>query len=103
MKITGAQWNAYLASWPDGWWFDDSDETFDGKEPTTGNAPPDAVVQFSCGVILDERQNEIGGLVSHYKKWVKSQNTAFLLCEIPKEHEEALRSFLRDHGGKVGA
>ena len=103
MKTTGALWNAYLASWPDGQWFDDSDETYDCKEPVEADAPANAVVEFSCGTVLTRDNKEVGGLVPHFRKWLNARDHITVLCEIPKQHEEALRAFLKQHGGKAVA
>ncbi len=104
MKTTGAQWNAYLASWPEGQWFDDSDETINGKpgDEIDGDIPADAVVEFSCGVIYADRDDAEGvALVSHFRKWLKAQSTAYLLCEVPKGKEDELKAFLKRLGGRV--
>jgi hypothetical protein len=101
MKTTGALWNAYLASWPDGQWFDDSDETFDGKEPTAADAAPSAVVEFRSGSICDIDGKEIGQLVPHFRKWLKAQSTVAVLCEVQKDKADELAAFVKSLGGKV--
>lgn len=105
MKTTGAQWSAYMASWPDGQWFDDSDETFNGISPDEWGdkpIPPDAVVEFSYGVVFANQDDREGiSLTRHFRRWLKAQSVDVLLCEVPKEKADALRQAVSALGGKV--
>jgi hypothetical protein len=102
MKTTYGEWKAYLDSWPDGQWFDDSDETIDGvsADEVSGDPRPEAVVEFTCGLVYDKEGRDFD-LIRHFGKWRKAQKVDRVLCEIPKEHTDALRTFLRQHGGKL--
>jgi hypothetical protein len=104
MKTTYAEWKAYLDSWPDGQWYDDADETIDGvpADVFSGDPPASAVVEFSCGLVITDDKQEFD-LIRHFSKWRKAQKVDRVLCEIPKEHREALKAFLREHGGKEAA
>lgn len=102
MKTTGAVWNAYLASWPDDQWFDDSDETFNGKEAGGESAPDDAVVEFSCGVVyLNEDDSDGVSLVSHFRRWLKAQSIAYVQCEVPKDRLDEFNGYMEAMGVKV--
>lgn len=48
MKTYGATWNAYLESWPEGQWYEDSDETINGTPcDDVAHIDSDAVVEFT--------------------------------------------------------
>lgn len=105
MKTNGATWKAYLDSWPDGQWFDDSDEMVNGRPaldlPHT-LIPDNAEVAFTCGVVFrNERDQEGVNLVPHFRRWLKAQTHTRLVVEIPKEHEQELTEFLSSIGGKA--
>lgn len=104
MKTNGATWKAYLDSWPDCQWFDDSDETYDGHEPSEINPDPDdaAVVAFTCGVVYMTREDREGkSLVSHFNKWLKAQTHTNVMCQVPKDKLEQFESSLKGLGGKL--
>lgn len=101
MKTNGATWKAYLASWPDGQWYDDHDETFDGKQ---GEGDPDdkAVVEVTCGVIYaDENDHEGKDLIRHFKAWERSLTRVHVVCEVPKDKLDELAELLKGIGGKA--
>jgi hypothetical protein len=104
MKTNGATWKAYIASWPEGQWFDDSDETFDGisgadydKDP-----PDDAVVVFTYGVVYATREDRDGkSLVSHFRAWLKAQTHTNVVCQVPNAKLEEFEAFLKTIGAKA--
>lgn len=101
MKTNGATWKAYLASWPDGQWYDDHDESFDGKTP---DGEPDdlAVVEVSCGVIYENDDDREGkDLIRHFRAWERSLTRANVVCEVPKDKLDELAAWLKGIGGKV--
>lgn len=102
MKTNGATWKAYLASWPEGQWFDDSDETFDGKTPEDNYPADDAVVQFSCGVVFkDDKDHEGVSLVSHFRKWERSLTNSIVMVEVPKAKLDELEALNKGIGGRL--
>lgn len=102
MKTNGATWKAYLESWPDGKWFDDSDETFDGAKPADDLPDDGAVVQFTCGVVYVSKDDHEGrSLVSDFKAWQRSQTHSFVVCLIPKDRCEEFSVFLTNIGGRA--
>ncbi len=102
MKTNGATWKAYLASWPDGQWFEYSDETFDGVEAGDDEPDDDAVVEFNCGVVfLTEADREGVDLVRHFRKWEKQQTMDAITCWVPKDKAEQFKQLLREIGGSV--
>lgn len=87
MKTTGALWNRYMASWPDGQWFDDSDEHVGPVSLRDGYIPKDDdIVEFSCGVVFkSEHDHEGKSLIRHFSAWKKSLSFDLLVCEVPKD------------------
>lgn len=105
MKTNGATWKAYLASWPDGRWMDDSDETINGVLAdgfVEDCVPDDAIVEFSSGVVYateDDREGK--DLVRHFRAWIKSQSVTRVVCEVPRGKEQEFAELLSKIGGKV--
>ena len=101
MKTTGALWNEYLASWPDGQWFDDSDETFNGKSDVDP-VPDDAVVEFSCGVVFKSAEDREGvSLVTHFRRWLKVRDHLTFVVTVPRGAEAQFRDAMAALGGTV--
>lgn len=90
-----------MNSWPAGQWFDDSDELFDGKEPTDAEPADDAVVVFTCGNIYNESGEGWTTLTKHFAAWQKQRARSNVLCDIPTDKLEELKVFLTGVGGKV--
>lgn len=102
MKTNGATWKAYIESWPDGQWYDDCDETINGKELDDQEIPDDAVVEFTCGVVYATRNDfEGSSLTRHFSKWLKAQTNEFVMCQIPKDRAQELAVYLKSIGGKI--
>lgn len=102
MKTTGALWNAYLASWPEDQWFDDSDESVDGKPLDGADAPEDAEVEVTCGVVYANRDDDEGkDLIRHFQAWKRAQDMQILVVEVPKAQADALRAAVKQMKGKV--
>lgn len=101
MKTNGATWKAYLASWPEGQWYDDHDETFDGKQ-VDGDPDDIAVVEVTCGVIYaNEHDHEGKDLIRHFKAWERSLTRTCVLCDVPKDKVGELAEFLKTINGKA--
>ncbi len=104
MKTTGAVWSEYLNSWPEGQWFDDSDETINGQsgDEFDLDIPKDAVVEFTSGVVYSGPADQEGtGLVKHFKAWLKTRGTTTFVVTVPKEKESELRGFVKSIKGTV--
>ncbi len=103
MKTTGFVWNEYLASWPDGQWLDDSDETINGRGPDDFiEIPATAVVEFSAGVVFKDEGDVVGkSLVSHFRAWLKQRDSVTLMVTVGKEHEQQLLAFVKSIKGKT--
>lgn len=104
MKTNGATWKAYLDSWPDGQWFEDGEELVNGQpgdDIPYDQIPNDATVEFTSGVVFQNRLDQEGkSLVSHFRRWLKAQTVTRLMVEIPKEREQELVDFLKSIGGR---
>lgn len=90
MKVSGKVWNEYLASWPEGQYFDDSDETVNGVDANTdafdGVIPDDAIVEFTGGTVYRTHEDQEGkSLVSGIRAFIKSQSITVLMCTVPNE------------------
>lgn len=104
MKTNGATWNAYLNSWPKGQWFDDSDETFDGKEPGDCDPEDAAIVEFTTGLIFRNEKDRKGmDLVEHFMKWQKGLTTVSIVCDVPKEKLIEVQAYLKARGVSIVA
>lgn len=90
MKTTGRQWNAFLASWPDGWWYDDADVTVNGVDENDASAPqeiPDtAKVELTSGTIFEGPSYRDAGrsLVRQFRKWERAKKYDTFMVEVPK-------------------
>lgn len=101
MRTTGALWNEYMASWPEGQWFDDSDETVNGLTDVA-EVPNDAVVEFTCGVVFRHADDQDGmSLTSHFRKWLKARDSLTFIVSIPKEAEAEFREAIKACKGSV--
>lgn len=101
MKTDGKTWNAYMASWPEGQWFDDSDETCNGGEmPQT--VPDDAVISLTTGIVFQDGTTTKGkDLVAHFNEWLKEQSTIRILVQVDPRHRDALVEFVKTIKGEV--
>jgi len=108
MKTTGANWKAYLDSWPEGQWFDDSDERVNDEhwedlEAKASNGqgylsltPDDAVVEFTCGVVYATGDDREGvPLVTHFRRWMKSRDQVVIVATVPAAALEAFNAFCK--------
>lgn len=100
MKTTGALWNLYMASWPEGQWFDDSDERVGDISLDEGYIPKDAdVVEFTCGTVFaSENDKEGKSLVRHFSAWKKSLDVEQFVCNIPKEKVAEFKELMTSLG-----
>jgi hypothetical protein len=105
MKTNAATWKQYLDSWPEGQWFDDSDETYDGvsgADIDLSSVPNDAEVVFTCGVVYESERDQAGvSLTSHFKKWLRSQSHASLVVSVPHDRRDEFVALLSSVGGKL--
>jgi hypothetical protein len=109
MKATGKQWNDFLNSWPEGWWFDDADVTINGVSDESPDAPERIEntdrIELSCGVLFNGREESAEGvsLVTAFRKWIKAQNYDTLQVEVPKtvDRHHLERRLLEMFGAKV--
>lgn len=101
MKTTGAVWKEYLDSWPEGQWFDDSNETING-ESDVHPVPDDAVVEFTCGTVFRTADDSEGvSLTRHFTKWLKTRDNLTFVVSIPKDSEEAFRDAVKFLRGAI--
>jgi len=102
MRTNGATWKAYLASWPDGQWYDDSDERIDGKEHFEDEPSDTSVVEFTYGTVYATRNDFEGvSLVSHFRKWLKAQMHTTVVCSVPTAELEDFKRMLKNIKGTL--
>jgi acid phosphatase class B len=105
MKTDGATWKEYLRSWPEGQWFDDSDETINGKpgdDVEFEEIQDTDIVEFSCGIVYPTQESLQGfDLVKHFRAWMKAKTHTNVLVSIPKDMMPYLLDLLRANGCKV--
>lgn len=109
-KATGAELKAFYsdkAAWPgeDGdTWHDDELILVEGaKVEGYENIPDDAKVTIEGGVVFSKSWDDESApsFETHFKRWRKTQNTAFLAVECPKDKLDAVKAAIRAAGGKV--
>ncbi len=107
-KTTGAEWKRFYADitfWPDGFWHDDEGLTINGAETpedcNLGEVADTASMTIIAGCVFDAAGNTHASLESHFKKWGKTQATASVTVEIPKEKLDELKALIKTIGGKV--
>ncbi len=107
MKTTGAMWKQYMDSWPEGQWFDDSDEHVNGVLLRDIETPPkdNDIVEFTCGVVFATERDDTGGksLVRHFAAWKKSLTYDFFTCTVPKASVEQFKVAMAALGCKFTA
>ena len=101
MKISGKLWNEYLASWPEDWWLDESDESVDGKllddMPEDYEVRDTDVLTVKWGYITQSAEQTVSGvsLIPHLIKWLKSKNATTILCSVPNEFLDTFTAFAK--------
>lgn len=89
MKATGKQWNDFLNSWPEHWWYDDADVHINGVPDINGELiKPTDKIELTTGVLVksdginDDAPD--ASLVSEFRKWIKAQSYDHVMIELPK-------------------
>lgn len=109
VKSNGLEWKRFYSDdkiWSDGIWHDDEVITIDGKNANDNVIDLDkisdsALVEISGGVMFTKDDDDIGSLENNFKKWRKSQTTAFFMCEAPKGIVDKIKAAVVEHGGKI--
>lgn len=100
MKTTGKLWNEYIASWPDDWWLDESDESVDGKllyeMPEGYVLKDDDIVTFTGGCILKGADDAVGtAMLPHFRKWLKPKKVTMIYCTVPNDFLDTFTEFAK--------
>jgi hypothetical protein len=112
VKTDGATFKRYFKddsprAWPKDTYFDDDLILVDGedsgdKEIDLSEIADSAVVEIKAGtVLIDADPEKAVAMTTHFKRWLKKQNTVTLLVEVPREKESAVRVAVMETGGKV--
>jgi len=109
VKTTVGEWRRYLnAEWehPDAW-IDDEVATVDGVDVGTDgvaeHVPDAASMVVSGGTVYyppDAGLEDID-LCKHFRRWIKAQNTAFVLVEVDKSQADDFRELVKSFGARV--
>jgi hypothetical protein len=90
MKTTGAIWNEYLNSWPEGQWHDFCDLMVNG-ETDVDPVPDDAVVELTVGFIYRNDRSETN-LVNHFNDWlINNSKSVAVQDESPPDRPARMR------------
>lgn len=112
VKATGAQFKAFYADddiWKDDAYHEDTSIVVDGRDltetdwsPTDDEIPDSALVRISGGVFYSSGDDMIGtGLEAVFRKWLKAQANAVIVCEIVKDRADELKAAIVAAGGKI--
>lgn len=109
-KTTGAQLRAFFAD-PAAWpgepgesYYDDSVFIVNGEEVDEDFNPEtvalDAIVSFD-GMFCTLDGSGDKPLETHFRQWLKKQNTVYILVKCDKRKEAMVRSAIKDAGGVI--
>lgn len=107
VKIIGGEWNRFYAdesAWPEGAWYDDAEITIDGQlvdDFDLSEVSDTSMLTVSGGIVFLDGSVEDLSLETHFKRWRKRQTTTVILVEIPKCDVDAIKSAIKNAGGKV--
>lgn len=108
VKLTGAQWNAFVRNpWPEDWWVDDEEITVNGvptKDPA--DIKDTDVIQVTGGYVSGVANEEGEEAVLHsferlIRKWLKEQTTASLSVTCQKDRVQEVTAAIKAAGGRV--
>jgi hypothetical protein len=105
-KLSGAEFKAFLHDrevWPnDNHWMEDEAISIDGGEEgeLPGEIADNSVVVVHCGTIRRPKGDD-DALVATIRKWRKRQTTVFLVVQVDKSKETAVRDAINAAGGKI--
>lgn len=101
MKTDNKTWQAYLASWPDDWYYEDAEEFVNGEKVSDipDDLPDDAVIRIEGGCIYDGEDGR--DLVRHFGAWKRKQTTVRLIVEVDVTKADALKAAIKAAGGSV--
>lgn len=107
-RTTGAEWNKFYTDssiWKDGTYHEDEEFTVDGAVvDDLCEIKDQAKVTVSGGIVyLDGREdyNKAPSLEAFFKRWRKTQMTAYLNVEVDKTKLEAVMKAIITAGGKI--
>jgi len=105
LRTSGAEWKAFCASLPEGWWHEDDTITVDGKpddgEMDLDNVPDDAVMTISGGILhLDQEGKSGKSLEQTIRFWRKRSDVTRIVVEVSKAQENDVREAVEKAGGK---
>ena len=101
VKTRGAEFNRYYSDetlWS-GHWHDDVLITVNGEEVEEyEDLPDDAKVTIEAGVVFHEEDNGLADgieMITHFKRWKKSQTTTTLVLEVDKTQVDELVDMIK--------
>lgn len=102
VKTTGAEFAKYYADpkvWPDGAYHDREEISVNGEYVDEyDDISGDARVLIECGDVIFEDGSSVE-MTKHFRKWKKSQTTAFITIECDKNLVEQIKSELKKISG----
>jgi len=98
VKLSGLNFNYFMTAeepWEGDAWMEEEELLFDGKPWEDGYpAPISSVVTIKSGTIRRTGDREDESLVVVARRWLKKQNTARLIVEVPRDKEAAARALI---------
>lgn len=102
MRVSGKIWKDYLASWPNGQWYEDSNETYNGRAPTVADPTDTDIVEFSEGIVFKNSDDREGtDLVRHFRKWERSLSETTLIVTVPNDRLYEIKNLIKSVKGKI--
>ena len=105
IKTTGAEFKRFYADWPEDVVLDGESIEVNGVEfdiDLTHELADTVVVRIHDGFLTDDDMTaDFGSLAALFRQWRKQQTITTLVCEVPKEREAEIRTWLRQHGVKL--
>ena len=103
IKTTGKEFKAFMADegyWPEGWFMDDIEVTFDGSPDDSSTQYEDLldtceVAIVSGSIYKGDYGGDVISLESFFKKWKKLQTVEYVTVEIPKGKSDELKAFVK--------
>jgi hypothetical protein len=111
VKTDGATIKRYLAdegaeAWPKETYYEEEEILVNGAATDMdfdlSLVDDAALVEIKGGAVLMGGDPEkCIAMTTHFKRWLRRQNTVMLLVEVSKEYEASLRNAIPAHNGKV--
>lgn len=107
VRLTGADWAAYVAlqppDWPDDGYIVDCTGSVNAQvlDPSENPVAPNAIVTVTGGCIVVERTGEEFDLREHLVQWMETNPTVGVLVEARRERAEDLEAMIERYAAAI--